>query len=117
MREYIRIISREHRAPHFYGVNEGQKVCDFAKRTAYKLKVKPRARKPRGEVCKERTAYAADLLIRENASAEKSERDEKYGCRDVKKHSQKYVYRRLKPKQNGYDVAYCSLRYGNGEDG
>ena len=63
---------------HSHRVAERQQFGRLFERTAHKLKIKPYARQPRGEVCQQRTAYTADLLYAQHTAAQKSECNEKH---------------------------------------
>ena len=55
---------------------ERQQLGHRFERAAYKIKVKPYAGQPCGEVCQQRAAYAAYLLYAQGTAAQKPERNE-----------------------------------------
>lgn len=56
------------------GMAERQQLGHRFERAAYKIKVKPYAGQPCGEVCQQRAAYAAYLLYAQGTAAQKPER-------------------------------------------
>ena len=94
---------------HSHSVAERQQFGRLFERTAHKLKIKPYARQPRGEVCQQRTAYAADLLYAQHTAAQKSERNEKHRGRNYHEHRPQDVHRHLKAEEKRRYKAHCSL--------
>lgn len=117
MRKDICEITGKHGSFQLHGVNEGKGIRYCFERAAYELKVKPSARQPSGKIGEQCAAYAADLLIVQNATEQQAERDKKDRDRHDKKDGNENIDRNGKTEQDSHDIANNTLRYGKRNDG
>ena len=98
-------------------MDEGERVGDAFKGAAYKLKVKPSARKPRREVGEQGSADAANLLIVQNTAEKQTHSHEQKRHGNNKGYGKKYICADGQTENDGNGVADDALRHGDRKDG
>ena len=109
MRKYSGNIAKQYRALHFNGVNKRKGVRYPFKHPANKLKIKPGAGKPGGEVGEQSTAYTANLFIGQNTSEKQAKGDKENRNGYDKKYGIEDTYRNVKSEQNSEKITNAAL--------